>query len=93
MCPVKSRILESARVSCATVRSVREGGNFTGFKSFIMAPHSRRPKELGMGLEDLLLADCIHPAGCFPPPQHLYCDQEGTFVDVVLDAVDGNTKT
>ena len=38
---VKSMVLESTRVSCATARSLREGGNFTDSKSFIMVLHSR----------------------------------------------------
>ena len=88
LCRVKSTLLASAHVACATARSLREGGNFTT-KSFIMALHSRRPSELGTGLIDLLLADCIDRATLFPPPQHLYSHQEGTFQDLVLDKVDG----
>ena len=72
--------------------AVREGGNFTDCKSFIMALHSRRPNELGTGLVDLLLADCIDPPTPFPPPQHLYSHQEGTGLDVVLDDVDNAAK-
>ena len=81
LCRVKSTLRASAHVACATARSLRKGG--------IMALHSRRPSELGTGLVDLLLADCIDRAAPFPPPQHLYSHQEGTFVDLVLDEVDG----
>ena len=56
---VKSKILASARVSCATARNLKEGGNFIDSKSFIMALHSRRLDDLGTGLMDLLLADCV----------------------------------
>ena len=41
---------------------------------------------------DLLLADCIKLAGQFPPPQHLYSHQQGTFLDSVLDDVDREAK-
>ena len=41
---------------------------------------------------DLLLADCIEHATHFPPPQHLYSHQEGTFLDLVLDDVDREAK-
>ena len=86
-------ILALAHVSCATARSLKEGGNFTNFKSFIMALRSRRPGDLGTGLVDLLLADCVCQVEFFPPPQHLYSNQEGTFLDAVLDAVDSTAKT
>ena len=72
LCRVKSALLTSAHVACATARSLPEGLNFTDSKSFIMALHSRRPSELGTGLVDLLLADYIDQATPFPPPQHLY---------------------
>ena len=86
--PATSTLLASAHVACATAYSLREGGSFTDSKSFIMAHHNRRPGELGTGLVDLLLADCIHWAKSFPPPQHLYSHHEGTFLDLVLDEVD-----
>ena len=82
---VKSMVLELPRVSRATVRSLREGGNFTYSKSFIMALNSRRPGDLCMGL---LLAECVCLSERFPPPRHLYYHQEGTILDVVLDVVD-----
>ena len=81
-CRIKSTLLASAHVACATARSLRKGGNLTDSKSFIMALHSRRPSELSTGLVDLLLADCIDEATPFPPPQHLYSHQEGTFLDL-----------
>ena len=55
----------SAHVACAIAHNLCEGGNFTDSKSFIMA---LRPSELGTGLVDLLLADCIDQATPFPPP-------------------------
>ena len=85
-------ILASARVSCTTARSVKEGGNFTDCKSFIMALQSRWPDDLGKGLVDLLLSHCVCDAKLFPPPQHLYSHQEGTFLDAVLDTVDSTAK-
>ena len=88
---VKSMVLDLACVSRATACSLRDGGNFT--KSFIVALHSRRPKDLGTGLVDLSLADCVRQAERFPPPQQLYSHQEGTFLDTMLDAVDGVAKT
>ena len=69
---VKSALLTSAHVACATARSLREGGNFTDSKSFIMALGSRRPNEVGTRLVDLLLADRIDQATPFPPPKHPY---------------------
>ena len=92
LCRVKNTLLASAHVACATARSLRDSGNFTNSKSFIMALHSRRPSALGPGLVDLLLADCIDWATPFPPPQHAYSHQEATFLDLVLDEVDGAAK-
>ena len=89
---VKSMILALASVSCAIARSLKEGGNFTDSKSFIMALHSRRPDDLGTGLVDLLLADCVCQAELFARPRHLYSHQDGTFPDAVLDAVDSTAK-
>ena len=79
-------------MACATARSLREGGIFIDSRSYIQALCSRRPEELGTGLVDLLLADCIRLAGQFPPPQHLYSHQQGTFLDSVLDDVDREAK-
>ena len=56
---VKSMVLEWARVSCATAHSLRERGNFTSCKLFIMALHCRWPDDLGTRLMDLLLADSV----------------------------------
>ena len=56
---VKSGNWDSPRISCAIVRSLREGGYFTDSKSFIMALRSRRPDDLGIGLVDMLLAACV----------------------------------
>ena len=53
---------------------------------------SRRPAELGEGLVDLLLSNCIELAGRFPPPQHLYSHQQGNFLDSVLDDADKAAK-
>ena len=92
LCRVKSTLLTLAHVACATAGSLGEGGNFTDTKSFIMALHNRRSSELGTGLVDLLLADCIDQATPLPPPQHLYSHQEGTFLDLVLDDVDNAAK-
>ena len=41
---------------------------------------------------DLLLGDYIEHATHFRPPQHLYSHQEGTFLHLVLDKVDGEAK-
>ena len=79
-------------MACATAHSLREGGNFTDCKFFILPLRSRHPEELGTGLADLLLADCIEHATHFRPPQHLYSHQEGTFLDLVLDDVDREAK-
>ena len=87
-CPVKNTLLTSAHVACATARSLREGGNFTDSKSFITVLHGRCSNEIRTGLVDLLLADCIDRTTPFPPPQHLYSHQEGTFLDLVLDDID-----
>ena len=85
-------MLASTHVACATTHSLRDGGNFTDSKSFIVALRSRRPKELGTGLVDFLPADCIEHATHFPPHQHFYSHQEGTFLDLVLDNVDREAK-
>ena len=79
-------LLVLQRAACARVDISRTP------KSFIMALHSRRPDELGTGLVDLLLTDCIDQAASFPPPQHLYSHREGTFLDLVLDDVDNAAK-
>ena len=92
LCQGNHTLLASGSVACATARSLREGGIFTDSKSFIQALCSRRPEELGTGLVDLLLADCVRLAGHFPPPQHLYSHQQGTFLDLVLDDVDREAK-
>ena len=81
LCRVKSTLLTSTHTACATARSLHEGGNFTDSKSFIMALRSRRPSELGTELVDLWLADCIDQATPFPPAQHLYSHEAGTFLD------------
>ena len=92
LCQVKHTLLASGSVACATARSLREGGSFIDSKSYIQTLCSRRPEELGTGLVDLLLADCVRLAGQFPPPQHLYSHQHGTFLDLVLDDVDREAK-
>ena len=79
-------------MACATARSLREGGSFKDSKSFLQALCSRRSEELGTGLVDLLLADCVRLASQFPPPQHLYSHQQGSFLDLVLDDVDREAK-
>ena len=81
---VKSMILDSPRVSCATACTLRDGGNFTDSRSFIMALSSCGPKELGTGLVDLLLADCVRQADRFPSPQHLYSHQEGNWIQCCM---------
>ena len=68
LCRVKSTLLASTHVACATSCNLREGGNFIYSKSFIMALHSRCLSELSTGLVDLLLAECIDQATPFPPP-------------------------
>ena len=55
-------------------------------RSAVVAPKSR-PR-----LVDLLLADYIEHATHFPPPQHLYSHQEGSFLHLVLDNVDREAK-
>ena len=45
LCRVKCAMLASTHVACATAHSLREGGNFTDSKSFILALRSRRPEE------------------------------------------------
>ena len=92
LCRVKRAMLASTHVACATAQCLREGGSFMHSKSFILALRSRRPEELGTGLVDLLLANCIEHATHFPPPQHLYSHQEGIFLDLVLDDVDREAK-
>ena len=89
---VKSAIGGSPRVSCAFVRSLREGRNFKHSKSFIMALHYHHPNDLGTGLVDLLLLECVRMSERFPPPPHLYSHQEGTFLDVVPNDVDREAK-
>ena len=89
---VKSALLTSAHAACGTARNLRRGGNFTDSKPFILELRSRRPSEFGTGLVDLLLADCIDQATPFPPPQHLYSHQEGTFLGRVLDDVHNAAK-
>ena len=90
---VKRWVWESPRISCATVRSLREGGNLTDSKSFITVICSRRPDDLGMGLVDVLLAVCVCLAECLPPPQHWYSHEDCTFLDTPLYQVDGEAKT
>ena len=68
----QERDLGVTRVSCAVVCSLREGGNFTTSKTFIMALRSRRPDNLGTGLVDLPLAACVRMSERFSPPQRLY---------------------
>ena len=85
---VRSNTLCLPRVRWLALRH----GSFTDSKSFIQALCSRRLEELGAGLVDLLLADCVRLAGQFPPPQHLYSHQQGTFLDLVLDDVDREAK-
>ena len=92
LCRVKHTLLASGTVAYATARSLREGGSFTDSRSYIQALNSCRPEELGEGLIDLLLADCIRLAGQFRSPQHLYSHQQGTFLDSVLDDVDREAK-
>ena len=92
LCRVNSALLTSAHAACATACNLREGGNFTDSKSFIMALRSRCPSELGIGLVDLWLADCIDQATPFPPTQHLYSHQEGHFLDRISDDVDNAAK-
>ena len=92
LCRVKHVMLASTHVACTTPHSLREGGNFTDSKSFILALRSRHPQELGTGLVDLLLAYCIKHATHFRVPQHLYSHQEGTFLHLVLDDVDREAK-
>ena len=92
LCRVKRVMLASTHVACATAHSLRGVGNFTDSKSFIFVLRSRCPEELGTGLVDLLLANCIEHATHFPPAQHLYSHQEGTILDLVLDAMDREAK-
>ena len=87
LCHVKHALLASGTAACATARSLREGESFTDSRSYIQALSSRRPEELGEGLVNLLLSNCIRLAGQFPPPQYLYSHQQGTFLDSVLDDV------
>ena len=92
LCQIKHALLASSSVGYATAHSLREGGNFIDSRSYVQALCRRRPEEWGTTLVDLLPADCIRLAGQFPPPQHLYSHQQGTFLDVVLDAVDREAK-
>ena len=91
-CRVKRTMLAATHVACATAHNLRNGGNFTDSKSFILVLRNRRREELGTGLVDRLLADCIEHATHFPPPQHLYYHQDGTFLYLVLDDVDREAK-
>ena len=91
-CRARHTLLASGTAACATARSLREGGSFPDSWSYIQALGSRRPAELGEGLVGLLLSDCIKLASQFPPPQHLYSHQQGTFLDSVLDDVDEAAK-
>ena len=88
LCRVRHTLLASRAIACATARSLWEGGSVTHSWSYIQAPSSRRPAERGEGLVDHLASDCIKLASQFPPPQHLYFHQQGTFLDSVLDDVD-----
>ena len=88
---LKHQLLTSKQVAYATAQCLRAGGTFTDSQSFIQALQS--PNELGTGLVDLLLADCMSYSGSFPPPNHLYSHLEGTFLDAVLDEVDEVAKT
>ena len=53
---IKVALKESHDVSYDIVCCLREGGKFTDSKPYITA---RRPEDLGRGLVDLLLADCL----------------------------------
>ena len=90
---VKSIVFDTTRVSCASADNLWEGGDFINSKWCIMALQSCRPDDLGRGLAHLLLAEYFRMARCFPPPEHLYPHQEGTFLDTLLDAVDSVAKT
>ena len=92
LCRARHALLASGATVCATTRSLREGGSFTDSRSYIQALSSRRHTELGEGPVDLLLSDYIQLASQFPPPQHLYSHQQGTFLDSVLGDVDGAAK-
>ena len=75
LCRVRHTLLASGKATCATARSLREGGSFTDSRSYIQVLSSSRPAELGEGLVDFLLSDCIRLASQLPPPQHLYSHQ------------------
>ena len=63
---------------------------------FIMALHSRRPDDLGTGLVDLLLANCVRGQSVFPRSNIctlIKTIKIGTLLDAVLDAIDGAAKT
>ena len=92
LCRVRHTLRASGTTACATAHSLREGGSFTDSRPYIQALSSRRPAELGEGLGDLLLSDCIRLASRFPLPQHLYRHQQGTFLDSVLHDVDEAAK-
>ena len=69
------------------------GANLTDSKTSIMALQSHRPDDLGTGLVDLLPAACVcQCSACVGPPQHFYSHEECTFLDTLLDAVDGTPK-
>ena len=89
---MKHARLAPTHVACATACRFRKGGNFTDSKSFILAIRSRLLEELGAGLVDLLLADCMAHATHFTPPQHLYCHQDCIVLDLVLDDVHREAK-
>ena len=92
LCRVRHTLLALGVAACATTRGLREGGSFTGSRSYIQALSSRRPTELGEGLVDLLPSDCIKQACKLPPPQHLCSQQQGSLLESALDDVDEAAK-
>ena len=54
---------------------------------------SHRVDDVRTNLVNVLLDGCARMLECFLPSQHFYSHQASTFLDDVLDDVDGATKT